>query len=49
MIEKIMGGKLSKFYEDVCLLNQKYIKDDSKSIQEMLKDAKINSFLLFKF
>ncbi|HPL93261.1 MAG TPA: translation elongation factor Ts [bacterium] len=49
MIEKIMGGKLSKFYEDVCLLNQKYIKDDSKSIQEMIKDAKINSFLLFKF
>jgi len=48
IIEKIMGGKLNKFYEDNCLLNQKFVKDDSKSIQEVIKDANITSYLLFK-
>jgi elongation factor Ts len=48
IIEKIMGGKLNKFYEDSCLLNQKFVKDDSQSIQEVIKDAKITSYLLFK-
>lgn len=48
IIEKIMGGKINKFYEDICLLNQKYVKDDSKSIQEIIGDAKINGYLLFK-
>ena len=29
MIDKIMVGKTNKYYEEVCLLNQKYIKQDS--------------------
>ena len=28
IIEKIVEGKLKKFYEEVCLLDQPYIKDD---------------------
>ncbi|MCK4263672.1 MAG: translation elongation factor Ts, partial [Candidatus Aminicenantes bacterium] len=28
IIEKIVHGKLSKFFQEVCLLNQPYIKDD---------------------
>ena len=32
VIEKIMVGKLEKFYEDVCLLNQKFIKSDKLSV-----------------
>jgi elongation factor Ts len=34
IIEKIVLGKLNKFYEEVCLLDQKYIKDDKVSIKE---------------
>ncbi len=34
MIDKIMEGKIKKFYEDVCLLNQKFIKNDKITIQE---------------
>lgn len=32
VIEKIMVGKIEKFYEDVCLLNQKFIKSDKLNV-----------------
>ena len=37
--QKILEGKLAKRYEDICLLNQKYIKDDSKTVQEYLSET----------
>ena len=43
IIEKILPGKLNKFYEGVCLHHQKFIKDEKLSIKQMLdavgKDA----------
>lgn len=39
MIDKIMIGKLNKFYEDVCLENQKYIKDDKKTIKKLVEEV----------
>lgn len=36
VMEKIIEGKLNKFYEDVCLLNQKFIKDDTKTINDLI-------------
>lgn len=38
MIEKIIDGKLNKFYEEICLLDQKFIKDEDKTIQQLLND-----------
>lgn len=37
--EKIIKGKLQKYFEEVCLLNQIFIKDDSKKIQDLLDEA----------
>ena len=37
IIEKIVNGKMQAFYNDVCLLNQKYIKDTSMSIEDLVK------------
>ena len=37
--EKIVEGRLGKFYEDQCLLEQKYVKDDTKTVREVLTDA----------
>ena len=37
--EKIIMGKLNKYYEEVCLLNQQFIKDDTKKISDLLKEA----------
>jgi len=36
IIEKIVEGKLKKYYEDVCLLDQPYIKDDKMSVQQLI-------------
>lgn len=38
IIENILEGKMAKYYEQVCLMNQKYIKDDSKTIEELLQE-----------
>jgi len=37
--ERIVEGRMGKYYEQVCLLDQKFIKDDSKTIQQMITDA----------
>ena len=34
--EKIVTGRMGKYYEDVCLLEQKYVIDDSVTVGEML-------------
>ena len=39
MADKIIEGKLNKFYTDVCLLNQAFFKDDKKTIQTLLDEA----------
>ena len=48
MWEKIIPGKLNKFYQEVCLLNQPYVKDDKLTVGEWLKtqgaDIKVEKF-----
>ena len=39
MWDKIIQGKLNKFYEGICLLNQMYIKDDKKKIKDLIDEA----------
>ena len=37
IIDKIVTGKMDKFYEENCLLEQKFIKDTDCTIQELIK------------
>jgi len=39
VIDKIMTGKLEKFYSENCLLKQPFIKDDKKTIEELITDV----------
>ncbi len=39
MIEKIIEGKMRKFYAENCLLDQLFVKDDSKTVAQVLADA----------
>jgi elongation factor Ts len=39
IIEKIVEGKIRKFFAENCLLDQPFVKDDSKSVAEVLADA----------
>ena len=39
MIEKIIEGKLAKFFGDVCLMEQSFIKDEDRTVAELLAGA----------
>lgn len=38
VIEKIVEGKLGKYYADVCLLDQPFVKDEDKTIGELVTE-----------
>ena len=38
IIEKIIEGKLKKYYTEVCLLHQAFFKEDKKSIQDLIAE-----------
>ncbi|MES2392893.1 MAG: translation elongation factor Ts [Acidobacteriota bacterium] len=50
IIEKMLEGKMSKFYEEVCLLEQPFIKDQSLTIQQLIaqKIAKMGENISIK-
>jgi elongation factor Ts len=39
IIERIATGKLEKFYQEVCLLEQTFIKDQGKTVKDVLAEA----------
>lgn len=49
MIERIAEGSVNKFLKEVTLLSQPFVKDDKKSVGELLKSngATVNAFALF--
>ena len=48
IIEKIMIGKVSKYYEENCLLHQKFVKDDKLTVQQYAGSLKVDSFYRYK-
>jgi elongation factor Ts len=47
MVEKIVAGKMGKYYSEVCLVEQEYIKDDKKKIKDILGGANILKFVRY--
>lgn len=45
MIEKIVMGKLNKWYTEVCLVKQPWIKDDKTSLDKVNPNIKVKRFL----
>lgn len=39
MIDKIVEGKLNKYFKDSCLMNQQYVKDPDKTISDYLNEV----------
>jgi elongation factor Ts len=39
IVDKIVDGKLSKFFAENCLVEQPFVKDDSKTVAQVLTDA----------
>ena len=56
ILDQIIDGKVNKFYTDICLLKQPYIKNDQKTVEEVLKELvgktgeniKINRFARYE-
>lgn len=47
MIDKILAGKMEKYYTEVCLVEQEFIKDDKKKIKDILGDSQVLGFARF--
>jgi len=47
MVEKIVAGKMGKYYSEVCLVEQEYIKDDKKKVKDILAGANVLKFVRF--
>ena len=47
MLEKIMEGKINKYFEEICLVDQDYIKDDKKKVRDILGDVKVKKFIRY--
>jgi elongation factor Ts len=50
VIEKIVEGRLKKFYTEVCLLQQPYVKDPQITIEDLLADlaSKVSEKVIIK-
>ena len=39
IVEKIVAGKIRKFYEEICFLNQGFVKEPKQTITELLGET----------
>ncbi len=48
--EKIVQGRIRKFFEEVCLVDQEFVKDTSKKVSDLLKEngAEVTEFARFE-
>ena len=46
--EKIVMGRINKFYEEVCLVDQEFVKDPSKKVSQVLNGATVVEFARFE-
>lgn len=47
MVEKIVAGKMGKYYSEVCLTEQEFIKDEKKKIKDILGGTNIIKFVRY--
>lgn len=48
-IDKIINGRIEKFYSETCLLDQKFIKDDDKTVKQYLDDNNAIVKYMFRY
>ena len=39
VIEKMVEGRINKFFEEICLLDQKYVRDPAKTVADVVNEA----------
>ena len=48
IVERMVEGRIKKFYKEVCLVEQEFVKDNEKTVQDILKDVKVLNFARFQ-
>lgn len=48
IIEKMVEGRINKFYKEVCLVEQIFVKDNEKTVQDILKGVKVLNFTRYQ-
>ena len=48
VMEKILDGKMKKFYSEVTLLNQSFVIDSDKTVNEAISDFNKSNSLILK-
>ena len=48
IVERMVEGRIKKFYKEVCLVEQEFVKDNEKTVQDILKDVKVLNFTRFQ-
>ena len=48
IVEKMVEGRINKFYEEVCLLEQKFVKDSEQKVSAVLGSVGVKRFTRFQ-
>ncbi|MBQ1867349.1 MULTISPECIES: translation elongation factor Ts [unclassified Selenomonas] len=48
IIERMVEGRINKFYKEVCLNEQIFVKDSEKTVADVLGDVKVTAFTRFQ-
>ena len=48
IVEKMVEGRINKYYKEVCLIEQIFVKDTEKTVKDILKGAKVIRFARYQ-
>lgn len=48
IVEKMVDGRINKYYKEVCLVEQEFVKDSDKTIKEVLGGVEVRRFARFE-
>ncbi len=48
IIERMVEGRIKKFYQEVCLVEQVFVKDPDKTVKDILGKTKVNRFVRYQ-
>ena len=48
IVEKMVDGRINKYYKEVCLVEQEFVKDSDKTIKEILAGVEVRRFARFE-
>ena len=47
IVEKMVDGRINKYYKEVCLIEQSFVKDPEQTIKQVLGDVEVKGFARF--